>query len=132
MRYSNYIGIAAGILMILAATFTWIFIPSINTIYTGFGSDTTFNKFGKPAMMNVILLVLATIFFLVPKLWAKRANPFVGAINFAWALRNLLLLSTCQGGVCPEPKIWLYVYFGASIVVLVMAVLPDMKIVEKK
>jgi hypothetical protein len=131
MRYSNYIGIAAGLLMIFAAMFTWIYIPSINATYTGFGSE-TFNKYGKPAMMNVILLVLATIFFLVPKLWAKRANPFVGAINFAWALRNLLLLSTCQNGECPETKIWLYVYFAASIVVLVMTVLPDMKVVEKK
>ena len=131
MRYSNYIGIAAGILMIVAATFTWIYIPSINATYTGFGSE-TFNKFGKPAMMNVFLLVLATIFFLVPKLWAKRANPFVGAINFAWALRNLLLLSTCRNGECPQTTIWLYVYFAASIIVLVMTVLPDMKMVEKK
>ena len=131
MRYSNYIGIAAGVLMIFAATFTWIYIPSINATYSGFGSE-TFNKFGKPAMMNVILLVIAFVLFLVPKLWAKRANTFVGAINFAWALRNLLLLSTCRNGECPQTTVWLYVYFAASIVVLVMAVLPDMKVIEKK
>ena len=131
MRYSNYIGIAAGVLMIISATFTWIYIASINATYSGFGSE-TFNKFGKPAMMNVILLVIAFVLFLVPKLWAKRANTFVGAINFAWALRNLLLLSTCRNGECPQTTMWLYVYFAASIVVLVMAVLPDMKVIEKK
>ncbi len=131
MRYSNYIGIAAGLLMIFAATFTWIHIPSINATVSGFGSETV-SKFGKPVLMNVIMLVLAIAFFLIPKLWAKRANPFVGAINFAWALRNLFLLSTCRNGECPQTTVWLYVYFAASLVVLVMTVLPDMKVIEKK
>ncbi|RXK62216.1 hypothetical protein ESA94_04180 [Lacibacter luteus] len=131
MRYSNYIGIVAGLLMIFAATFNWIYIPSKSAYVTGFGSDVV-TIFGKPVLMNIIMLVLTTAFFLIPKLWAKRANPFVGAINFAWALRNLFLLSTCRNGECPQTTAWLYIYFGASLVVLVMTVLPDMKVVEKK
>jgi hypothetical protein len=131
MRYSNYIGIAAGLLMILAATFTWIYIPSINATVTGFGSETV-TKFGKPVLMNEIMLAITTILFLVPKLWAKRMNPFVGAINFAWALRNLLLLSTCRNGECPQTTVWLYVYFAASLVVLIMTLLPDLKVIDKK
>jgi hypothetical protein len=131
MRYSNYIGILAGLLMLLAARFTWIYIPSINATVTGFGSETV-SKFGMPALMNMVMLGMAFVFFSIPKLWAKRINPFAGAINFAWALRNLLLLSTCRNGECPQPTVWLYVYFAASIIVLVMTLLPDLKLLEKK
>ncbi len=131
MRYSNYIGILAGIVMVVAATFPWIYIPSLQATVSGFGSD-TITKFGKPVLMNIIFLVINIAFFLIPKLWTKRMNPFVGAINFAWALRNLLLLSTCRNGECPERQIWLYIYFAASIVLLVMTLLPELKVNDGK
>lgn len=131
MRYSNFIGIGAGLLMVIAATFSWIYIPSRAAYVTGFGSDIV-TIFGKPVLMNIIMLSIAAILFLIPKLWAKRINPYIGAINFAWALRNLFLLSTCRNGECPEPTIWLYVYFVGSIIVLVMTLLPDLKVVERK
>jgi hypothetical protein len=130
MKYSNYIGILAGLLMIVAAFFPWIYIPSVNATVTGFGSDTV-TKFGKPVMMNLYLLVINIVFFLVPKEWAKKMNPFAGAISFAWALRNVLLLSTCRNGECPQQKIWLYVYLIAAFMLLVMTVLPQMKMKEK-
>jgi len=130
MRYSNYIGIFAGLLMIVAAVFPWIYITSIDAVVTGFGSEKV-TRFGMPVLMNLFMIGLTTIFFLVPKLWAKRANPFAAAINFAWALRNLLLLSTCRNGECPQTTIWLYVYFAASLILLVMSVLPDMKVIDK-
>ncbi|MEQ1799138.1 MAG: hypothetical protein ABL872_14390 [Lacibacter sp.] len=131
MRYSNYIGILAGIVMVIAAAFPWIYIPSLQATVSGFGSD-TITKFGKPVLMNIIFLVINIAFFLIPKLWAKRMNPFVGAINFAWALRNLLLLSTCRNGECPDRQIWLYIYFGASIVLLIMTLLPELKVNDDK
>ena len=130
MRYSNYVGILAGIIMVIAAIFPWIYIHSINAAVSGFGSETV-TRFGKPILMNIIFLVINIVFFLIPKLWAKRMNPFVGAMNFAWALRNLLLLSTCRNGECPDKQIWLYVYFAASIVLLVMTLLPEMKMKTK-
>jgi hypothetical protein len=127
MRYSNLIGIAAGLVMLAAAYFPWIFIPSIGLTVTGMGADVK-SVFGKPALMNHFLMILLVIFFLIPRLWAKRINPFIGAINFAWALRNLFLLSTCRNGECPERTWWLYLYVIAAFVVLVMTVLPEMKI----
>jgi hypothetical protein len=131
MRYSNYIGIAAGIVMILAGIFPWIYIPSLNTSVTGFGSETV-TKFGKPVMMNIYVFVVNVAFFLIPKIWAKKMNTLIGAINFAWALRNLLLLSTCRNGECPERQVWLYVYVAAAFILLLMTVLPEMRIKEGK
>jgi hypothetical protein len=131
MKYSNYIGILAGVIMLAVAFMPWVYIPSVQATITGFGSET--NKlFGKPALMNAYLMVPVTIFFLLPVTWAKRINPFLGAINFAWALRNLFLLSTCRNGECPEKTWWLYVYVLAAFVVLVMTVLPDMKVKSSK
>jgi hypothetical protein len=127
MKYSNYIGILAGAVMLLVAMMPWIYIPSVQATITGFGSETQ-KLFGKPVLMNVYLMVPITIFFLLPVTWAKRINPFLGAINFAWALRNLFLLSTCRNGECPERIWWLYMYALAAFVVLVMTVLPEMKI----
>jgi hypothetical protein len=131
MKYSNYIGILAGLLMIAAAAFPWIYIPSVNATVTGFGSDVV-TKFGKPVMLNIYLLAVNVLFFLIPREWAKKMNPFAGAINFAWALRNVLLLSTCRNGECPQQKPWLYVYLLAAFVLLIMTVLPEMKMKQKQ
>jgi hypothetical protein len=131
MKYSNYIGILAGAVMLAVAFLPWIYIPSIQATVTGFGSETQ-KLFGKPALMNVYLMVPICVFFLLPVTWAKRINPFLGAINFAWALRNMFLLSTCRNGECPERTAWLYVYVIAALVLLVMTVLPEMKIKSSK
>ena len=130
MKYSNYIGILAGIIMLAVAFMPWVYIPSVQATITGFGSE-THKLFGKPALMNVYLMVPLTIFFLAPVMWMKRINPFLGAINFAWALRNLFLLSTCRNGECPDRIFWLYLYVAAAFVVLVMTLLPDLKVKNK-
>lgn len=111
--------------MITAAAFPWIYISSIDATVTGFGSA-TITKFGKPVLMNIFLFALNVLFFLIPKLWAKRLNPFVGAIGFAWAIRNVVLLGMCRGE-CPERLTNLWVYFIASFILLVMTLLPDLK-----
>jgi len=131
MKYSNYIGILAALLMLLASKFTWIYIPSINAVVTGFGSASV-TKFGQPALMNLIIIPISILLFLIPRLWAKRINPFLGALNFAWAFRNVLLLSTCRNGECPVTHSWLYIYFAASFVLMIMTLLPDLKIKEKQ
>lgn len=131
MKYSNYIGILAGAIMLAVAFMPWVYIPSVQATITGFGSE-THKLFGKPALMNAYIMIPVAIFFLLPVTWAKRVNPFLGAINFAWALRNVFLLSTCRNGECPERTVWLYVYAAAALVVLVMTVLPDMKLKSSK
>ena len=123
MKYSAHIGILFCGILVLTAYFPWIYIETLKLDVTGVGADIK-TVFGKPALMNFYLLPIIILFFLIPKLWAKKLNPFVGAINFAWALRNFLLLSTCRNGECPQQKIALYFYFLSAIVILVMTVLP--------
>ncbi|MBU6159215.1 MAG: hypothetical protein KGP35_09310 [Bacteroidetes bacterium] len=122
MKYSTHIGILFCGILILTSFFPWIFIGSNQVTVSGVGSE--IDIFGKPALMNFYLLPIIVLFFLIPKLWAKKLNPFVGAINFAWALRNFLLLSTCRYGECPQQQSALYFYFLSALVILVMTVLP--------
>jgi hypothetical protein len=124
MKYSAHIGILFCGILILTAYHPWIYIESLKIEVSGVGAQIK-TVFGKPALMNFYLTPLLVLLFIIPKLWAKKINPFVGAINFAWALRNFLLLSTCRNGECPEQKIALYIYFLAAIVILVMTVLPS-------
>ena len=126
MKYSAHIGIFFCGILVLTAYFPWIYIESLKVDVTGVGAEIK-TVFGKPALMNFYLLPIIILFFLIPKLWAKKLNPFVGAINFAWALRNFLLLSTCRNGECPIQKPFLFVYFVAAIIILLMTVLPSYK-----
>ena len=133
MKYSAHIGILFCGILILTSFFPWIFIGSNQVTVSGVGSE--IDIFGKPALMNFYLLPIIVLFFLIPKLWAKKLNPFVGAINFAWALRNFLLLSTCRNGECPQQQPALYFYFLSALVILVMTVLPhktDNKFLSQK
>jgi hypothetical protein len=123
MKYSTHIGILFCGILVFTAFFPWIYIESLQVYVSGVGANIK-TVFGKPALMNFYLTPVLIILFLIPNLWAKKINPFVGAINFAWALRNLLLLSTCRNGECPQQQIALYVYFISAIVILVMTVLP--------
>lgn len=131
MRYSNYIGILAGILLLLVAYQPWVYIASIQTTVTGYGAAIK-TVFGKPALMHVYLMPLSAFLFLLPSIWAKRLNPLLSAIHVAWAIRNLLLLSTCRNGECPERFIWLYVYFGLALLLLAMSLVPEVRTKRSK
>jgi hypothetical protein len=89
-------------------------------------------SFGKPGLLNIAFAGLAIIFFSIEKIWAKRTNVFIATINFAWALRNFLLLSMCQSGDCPEKKSGLYLLLITSFIMMLMSFLPKIKVPEEK
>jgi hypothetical protein len=71
------------------------------------------------------------IFFVVPSIWAKRTNIFIGAIVFAWSVRNYILVSTCLMGECPVKQPALYALVAASFVVMMMTLLPKINTTKK-
>ena len=126
MRYSNYIGAVATIILIISCFTPWVYISPIQTIITGFSTEHT--NFGKPGLMHVILSSFAFILFLLTKIGAKRVNVFVCALNFSWALRNYLLVSNCELGECPEKRFGIYAVVLLSFLMLIMSLLPKEKI----
>lgn len=130
MRWMKWTGIASAVLMVISCFSTWVVIKSRGIIVTGMESAGT--NFGKPGYFHLLLTAFFIAFSLTPTLWAKRANIFVTAINMGWAIRNYLLISQCRGGECPVKEIWIYLMVGASLLMLVSALFPDMKVPVKR
>lgn len=131
MKYSQLLGCLAVITLVLICYLPWSVVLEKNIVITGMSSpDTT--KFGKPGLMHFVLGVPLIIFFIIPKIWAKRINVFIAAINLAWSVRNYILLSTCYMGECPHTKPGLYLSILLCAGILIMSFLPDLRQIEKK
>ena len=126
MKYSNYIGVAAAIVLIVACFFPWAYYPDLDKNFTGFFSEE--NRYGKPGKLLVVLSVITIFLFIIPKIWAKRLNMVIAALTFAFSIRNFIVFSGCYRGICPEKKIGLYLVVITSIILLVASVLPDLKL----
>ncbi|MBK6936033.1 MAG: hypothetical protein IPH18_03480 [Chitinophagaceae bacterium] len=129
MRYIKWLGIVAFLLLVIACFLPWIAVAGPN-ISAG-GMDAGGTNFGKPGVLHLILGVLFLALHLIPRLWAKRVNVVVAALNIAWAVRNFFILAICRGGECPDrlPGFWLMLV--ASVLMLITALFPDMEPIEK-
>jgi hypothetical protein len=126
MRWLKWTGVAAAIVLIIACFMTWVVVPSRSITVTGI--DTTGTHFGKPGYFHFILVLFYLPFIFIPKIWAKRANLAVTALNIAWAVRNYFIITLCRGGECPEKKIAIYLLVIMSFIMLMSALFPDIKL----
>ncbi len=94
--------------------------------------DTDGTNFGKPAYFHLLMTVLFVFFHLVPRVWAKRANLLVTALNLGWAVRNYFVISFCQAGDCPDRQTGIFLMLIASLFMLISALFPDMKLPGQK
>jgi hypothetical protein len=125
----KWIGLLAALALIVACFMPWVFIESKNITIAGIESNGT--SFGKPGYFHFVLAAFFIVFHFTPRIWAKRLNLLVSVLNIGWAVRNYFLISACAGGECPEKKIGLYVVLGSSFLILLAALLPQMKLPEK-
>jgi hypothetical protein len=110
----KWIAMVIAIAIIGSCFFPWVTLPSKNVSIGGFYSNT--NVFGKPGIFHAFLISIALVFVLINKNWSIRAAFFVAAFHIAWALRNFVRLSACEGGLCPEKQTALYVLLICSLV----------------
>ena len=129
MRYMKWVGLFAVILLIVSCFLPWVIIPSKNIVVSGVESTGT--NFGKPGYTHFVLSFFFIIFHFIPRLWAKRSNLLVVALNIAWAIRNYFIISMCREGDCPEKQIGLWFVLFASILILIAALFPDIKLKEE-
>lgn len=126
MKYSQQTGLAAAFLLIIICFLPWSYIASSNLVVSGMSAGGT--HFGKPGLLNIVFCCMAILLFVIPRIWAKRTNVFVCAINLAWSVRNYILLSTCLMGECPEKKPALYALLVFAVFMQVMALFPKMEL----
>jgi len=125
----KWIGLLATVALVIACFFPWVFIESKNIAVSGVQSMGT--NFGKPGYFHFFLAIFFIAFNFIPRIWAKRMNLLVGALNIAWAARNYFLISACSGGECPEKKAAFYVVLIASALMLAAALTPQVNLKEK-
>ena len=130
MKYSNWLGVLFSVLLIIACFIPWIYIPSQNIFFTGM--NRLLPAYGRPGLVHIFLAGVAILCFFIPKLWAKRANIFICAINVGWGLRNFIIISSCSYGECPERKSGMLIALSASALMMVFSFLPDIKVKEEK
>lgn len=122
MRFMKWFSIIGPVVLIVACYLTWVSIPSRNIIVTGVGAEPM--GFGKPGYVHLFFSFLFIIFTFVPKLWAKRSNLIISALNLAWALRNYFMISACGWGECPDKHEGLYLIVAGSVMLLIGALFP--------
>lgn len=130
MRYMKWIGLAAAIVLIISSFIPWVFIESRNITVSGI--DATGTNFGKPGYFNLLMTFFYLIFHFIPKVWAKRTNLLITALNLGWAIRNYFIISMCRGGDCPEKETGIYLMLIASLIMIVSALFPDVQLKEDK
>ena len=131
MKYSKWIGLLAALAVIAVCYMPWVYIPAVQLEIGGMYA-TGKQNFGRPGLMNCILSVAAIVMFFLPYIWAKRSNIFIVAFNIAWCIRNYIVLTNCYGGDCPVVKTGLYLLLVASILMMVAAFVPDIKVKAEK
>jgi len=130
MRYMKWIGLFAVILLVVSCFLPWVVISSKNIVVSGV--DSTGTNFGKPGYTHFVLSFFFIVFHFLPKLWAKRVNLLIVALNIAWAIRNYFIISMCREGECPEKRIGLWLVLLASVLMLIAALFPDVQLKEEK
>lgn len=129
MRYIKWTGLVAAILLIISCFIPWVIIESRNITVSGVDASGT--AYGKPGYLHLVLVSIFLILHFIPRLWAKRANLLVVALNTAWAIKNFFLIAVCRGGECPVRQAGLYLMLAGSLLILIAALFPDMEL-EKK
>jgi hypothetical protein len=121
LKSAIFLGIGSALLLIICSFFPWAYYPDIQENFTGFYSKA--NHYGKPGVTFIFLSLFSIAFFLIPTLWAKRANQFISVLIFCYALKTYLLFAACYLGICPQKKIGLYGMLTCSVIVLICSLL---------
>jgi hypothetical protein len=130
MRWMKWTGLAAVALLIIACFLPWVTIASRNIVVSGV--DATGTTFGKPGYFHFFFAFFFIAFTFIPRIWAKRINLLVVALNMAWAVRNYFVISTCHAGECPEKHNGIYLIVLAAFLMLISALFPDIKLPQQE
>jgi hypothetical protein len=130
MSWIKWLGAVAAIVLIIACFLPWVKIEYSDTLLTGI--DTAGTRFGKPGYFHFFLCFLFMVLNFIPRVWAKRTNLLVVALNISWTLRNFFVMGACEAGECPARQIGLYLVLLSSLIMLVAALFPDVKLPQQK
>jgi hypothetical protein len=130
MKYSQWIGIGAALLLVIACFMPWAYFPDLGKNFTGFFSEE--NRYGRPGKLLTFFSVVMIVLFVVPKIWAKRTNIIVAAIAVAFVIRSYILYTSCYSGICPGKRAGIFLVLLASVVALAATLFPNLPVKQEQ
>lgn len=130
MKYSQWIGIAAALLLVAACFMPWAYFPDLGKEFTGFFSEQ--NRYGRPGKLLTFFGAIMIVLFIIPKVWAKRTNIIIAAITVAFVIRSYILYTACYGGICPGKRAGIFLVLLASVVTMVATLFPDLPVKQEQ
>lgn len=124
------LGLIACIALILSCFMPWAYYADIKETFTGLYSYN--NNYGKPGKFLIFFAVVGFVLMYLPKIWAKRTNLFLCAISVGYAIKTYILYTSCYNAYCPEKKAGIFLMLFSTVVMLIAAFFPDLKINHKK
>lgn len=123
-------GILACIVLIICCFVPWTYHADVDKTFTAFFSEK--NQYGKPGKFLIFFAVVSLVLIIVPKVLAKRINLFLSAFTVAYAIKTYILYTSCYNAYCPEKKAGIYIMLFSTVIILIAAVFPNMKIMSNK
>lgn len=112
--------------MVGACFMSWAYYPDLQKEFTGFFSEQ--NIYGRPGKVFVFFAVINVVLFLIPRVWAKRANILAAGMAFAFGVKSYILYTACYRGICPERRAGIFLVVLGAVIVLVASLLPDLPV----
>src|SRR5262245_34251904 len=103
MRWIKWAGVLAALLLIVSCFIPWVIIESKGISVSGMGAEGT--AYGRPGYFHIVMGAIFILLSFISKVWSKRTNLVIVAMNFAWGVRNYFVLSRCEAGDCPDKQL---------------------------
>lgn len=123
MKYSQWLGILAAAILVVSVFLPWTWYPDLQTSFTGMYSEE--NIYGRPGRIMIFFACVISIFYLIPRIWAKRWNIFFCSLFLAYAIKTFILFTGCYRGICPEKLAGIWLMMGAVVSMMIAALFPD-------
>ncbi len=130
MKYYKLIGFIASILLLISCFLPLCHYADLNKTFTGFFSEN--NYYGRPGIFFSFVAVSSVILILIDKIWAKRLHILFAALNIGYLIKTYIVFTSCYNGYCPEKKYGIYILIIASILMMVVALFPDIQLMDEK
>ncbi len=126
MKYYKIIGLVSCALLIISCFMPWAYYADLNKTFNGFFSEK--NNYGKPGKFFVFFAVASIALIYVDKVWAKRIQLFLSALNIGYLIKTYILFTSCYNTYCPEKRAGLYLLVASSVLIMIVSIFPDLKI----
>jgi hypothetical protein len=128
MKHYKLTGLLTALVLIISCFLPWAFYPDLNKSFTGFFSEK--NNYGKPGIFFVFIALFSIVLILSDKVWAKRTHVLISALNIGYMITKYIQFTSCYYGTCPQKEIGIYLVVASSLMMLIVALFPNVKLVS--